>query len=104
MEDFYFNKRKRSISDETVFEHLILNDNNNLELLLEINKKIDLLLKKKEEKENENIINKIEKINSDINRILFEKDYIIENLKNEIKELNYVIKNLDNKKINDYFC
>ena len=124
MEDFYFKKRKRSessvSSDETLFEYLnendnnINNNNNIFELLIEINNKIDIKIDKLYEKtqlklnqfENK-FENNITKLDCNINRIIFEKDDLINNLKIEIIYLQNEIKKLksnSDKKINDYFC
>jgi uncharacterized protein YjcR len=101
MENIY--KRRRTTSEETIFEFLenselnnitknlnnLKFDNKNEELLLEILKKINKL---------ENNFMNIEK---NINKILLEKDYIIEELKDEIIALKNEIKdskiNNDNK-------
>lgn len=85
-----------------------LNINNNEELFRKFIKKIELLEKKFEIFHNLNI--KIDKLEKNINNILIEKDYVIDNLKdninslnNEIKELKY--KNYENiKNENNYFC
>ncbi len=101
MENIY--KRRRTTSEETIFEFLenselnnitknlnnLKFDNKNEELLLEILKKINKL---------ENNLNNLDK---NINKILLEKDYIIEELKDEITVLKNDIKdskiNNDNK-------
>jgi hypothetical protein len=88
-----------------------LNKNNNKILLLEMFKKVDLLEKKVDELNKINL--KIDTLQKNIDKILIEKDYTIENLNNEIHELKADIMEKkysdeykygnSNKTINDYF-
>jgi hypothetical protein len=88
------------------------NNSNNKILLLEMFKKIDLLEKKVDELNKINF--KIDTLQKNIDKILIEKDYTIENLNNEIQDLKadimekkysdeYKYGNSNNKTINDYF-
>jgi hypothetical protein len=123
-EDYNNPLKKRNLSTETFYdlndiqqnnnEHSLtnmlnnLNINNNDDLLKKIIKKIDILEKNFEIIDKLNI--KIDKLEKSINNTLIEKDYVIDNLKDnitnlicEIKELKY--KNCENiKNENNYFC
>jgi len=88
------------------------NNSNNKILLLEMFKKIDLLEKKVDELNKINF--KIDTLQKNIDKILIEKDYTVENLNNEIQDLKadimekkysdeYKYGNSNNKTINDYF-
>ena len=131
-------KRKRSISTETLFEHLIMEDFNNLninksksnndnyKLLLEINEKINNIEKNIESKNLENFIQeelnakiskinktsivefikintKIDQIQNQFDKILAEKDYVIEHLKDEINNLKDEMKSTQYNN-NDHYC
>lgn len=108
MNNIWCKRRKRSISEETIFEFLEENnevnnitenlndlkfDNKSKDILLEILKKINTL---------ENNFKSLEK---NINRIYSEKDYIIDELKDEINILKNDIKEskLNNENKYDYF-
>jgi Zn-dependent oligopeptidase len=122
MNNICFKKKKRSTSDETVFQFLEENnkldsvnniikdlndlkvDNQNKDILLEILKKINIL-----ESRVDNInklYNKIDIMEKNIDKILVEKDYVIDGLKDEISYLKDDIKerkyNNENK-LYDYF-
>jgi len=115
-------RRKRSDSEETLFEFLEENnkldevnniikdlndlkfDNKNKDILLEILKKINIL-----ESRSENInklYNKIDIIEKNIDKILVEKDYVIDGLRDEINSLRNDIKETkynNENKLYDYF-
>lgn len=117
-----FKRRKRSDSEETLFEFLEENnkldevnniikdlndlkvDNQNKDILLEILKKINIL-----ENRFDNInklYNKIDIIEKNIDKILVEKDYVIDGLKDEINSLKNDIKETkynNENKLYDYF-
>ena len=142
-------KRKRSISTETLFEHLIMEDFNNLninksksnnnndnnndnyKLLLEINEKINNIEKNIESKNLENFIQeelnakiskinktaivefikintKIDQLQNKFDKILAEKDYVIEHLRDEINNLKDELKctqyNNNDSNNNDHYC
>lgn len=88
-----------------------LNNSTNKILLLEMFKKVNLLEKKVDELNKINL--KIDTLQKNIDKILIEKDYTIENLNNEIHELKADIMEKkysdeykygnSNKTINDYF-
>jgi hypothetical protein len=117
-----FKRRKRSDSEETLFELLEENnkldsvnnmikdlndlkfDNQNKDILLEILKKINIL---ESRFDNFNkLYSKIDIMQKNIEKILVEKDYIIDGLKDEINSLKNDIKetkyNNENKLYN-YF-
>lgn len=128
MDHICFKRRKRSDTEETVFQFLEENiendynnkldsvnniikdlndlkfDNQNKDILLEILKKINTL-----ENRFDNInklYNKIDVMEKNINKILIEKDYIIEGLKDEINSLKNDIKETkynNENKLYDYF-
>jgi uncharacterized protein (DUF4213/DUF364 family) len=117
-----FKRRKRSDTEETVFQFLEENnkldsvnnmikdlndlkfDNQNKDILLEILKKINIL-----ENRFDNInklYNKIEIMEKNIDKILVEKDYVIDGLKDEINSLRNDIKETkynNENKLYDYF-
>ena len=122
MDHICFKRRKRSDSEETLFEFLEENnkldevnnmikdlndlkvDNQNKDILLEILKKINIL---ESRFDNFNkLYSKIEIIQKNIDKILIEKDYVIDGLKDEINSLKNDIKetkyNNENKLYN-YF-
>ena len=148
-ESYSKKKRKRSISTETLFEHLIMEDFNNLninksklnndnnnnndnyKLLLEINEKISNIENNIESKNLENFIQeeltakiskinktsivefikintKIDQLQNKFDKILAEKDYVIEHLKDEINNLKDEMKSnqyKNNDSTNtDYYC
>lgn len=113
-----FKRKKRSTSEETVFQFLEENnkldsinniikdlndlkvDNQNKDILLEILKKINIL-----ESRVDNInklYNKIDIMEKNIDKILVEKDYVIDGLKDEISYLKETKYNNENK-LYDYF-
>ena len=117
-----FKRRKRSDTEETVFQFLEENnkldsinniikdlndlkvDNQNKDILLEILKKINIL-----ESRVDNInklYNKIDIMEKNIDKILVEKDYVIDGLKDEISYLKDEIKETkynNENKLYDYF-
>jgi hypothetical protein len=122
MDNICFKRRKRSDSEETLFEFLEENnkldsvnnmikdlndlkfDNQNKDILLEILKKINIL---ESQFDNFNkLYSKINIMEKNIEKILVEKDYIIDGLKDEINSLKNDIKetkyNNENKLYN-YF-
>ena len=112
MDKYILNKRKRTLSlidndindinDKLINEFNNINFENNNALLKKIIGKID---------NNTIEINKLnlkmESFQKSVDKILIEKDYIIENLKDELNNLKNDIKNtkysIENNKINDYF-
>ena len=96
-------KRKRNLSENTFsdeYEDIIcdlaqLNFANNNKMLTEIYKKISIIEKKMDHFDKINI--KMEALQKNIERILVEKDYLIDSLKDEIKGLRDEIKYTDNK-------
>ena len=127
-DNIFFKRRKRSDSEETLFEFLEDNiennysnkldevnnmikdlndlkvDNQNKDILLEILKKINIL---ESRFDNVNkLYNKIDIMEKNINKILVEKDYIIDGLKDEINSLKNDIKETkynNENKLYDYF-
>jgi hypothetical protein len=120
----YINNKRRKRSNQIIDKYSnIDNDNkNNYEDLINNLKNIsinqntnDLLLKLTKrmndiEKKIDNFVKieiKIEKLNKKLDEITLEKDYIIDNLKNENMDLKNYIYDLENKNIkiysNDYF-
>jgi hypothetical protein len=117
-----FKRRKRSDSEETLFEFLEENnkldevnnmikdlndlkfDNQNKDILLEILKKINIL---ESRFDNFNkLYSKIDIMQKNIDKILIEKDYVIEGLKDEINSLKNDIKETkynNENKLYDYF-
>lgn len=119
-------KRKRNLSTETLYDsdhdsnindisNIIddisnLNIKNNNEQHLELLAKINSLEKKVDELSKVNI--KIDTMQKSINKILSEKDYVIEHLQDEIATLkddireskSYGNESISSKKVNDYFC
>ena len=117
-----FKRRKRSDSQETLFEFLEDNnkldevnniikdlndlkvDNQNKDILLEILKKINIL---ESRFDNFNkLYSKIDIIEKNIDKILIEKDYVIEGLKDKINSLKNDIKETkynNENKLYDYF-
>lgn len=117
-----FKRRKRSDTEETVFQFLEENnrldsvnnmikdlndlkfDNQNKDILLEILKKMNIL-----ENRFDNInklYNKIDIMEKNIDKILVEKDYVIDGLKDEINSLRNDIKETkynNENKLYDYF-
>ena len=116
MDTLYYNNNDddNKIEEPSDYETLLselneLNINNNKSLVVELIKKIDKLEKYFNEINKINI--KIDTMNNNIEKILIEKDYTIDFLKDEIsflkteiKEINYNNECNPNKKINDYFC
>lgn len=119
MEDFIFKKRQRTISTETLFESFQesdddiednlcnkineLNiDNKNIELLNIINKKInkiDIKIKNainNQNQENIKLYNKINNIEYLLNKIIKDKDNIIDNINYDIEKLKEDISILKN--------
>jgi hypothetical protein len=108
------NKRKREITDineqygENELDNLVIDMNSisinyNMEILLKIIKKIENLDKKIDDFSKIEI--KMEKLNNKMESALIEKDYIIDNLKDEIYQLRNKINDLENsnsKKYQDY--
>ena len=112
MDKYILNKRKRTLSlidndindinDKLINEFNNINFENNNALLKKIIGKID---------NNTIEINKLnlkmESFQKSVDKILIEKDYIIENLKDELNNLKNDIKNtkysIENNKRNDYF-
>jgi Zn-dependent oligopeptidase len=117
-----FKRRKKSDTEETVFQFLEENnrldsvnnmikdlndlkfDNQNKDILLEILKKMNIL-----ENRFDNInklYNKIDIMEKNIDKILVEKDYVIDGLKDEINSLRNDIKETkynNENKLYDYF-
>jgi Zn-dependent oligopeptidase len=117
-----FKRRKKSDTEETVFQFLEENnrldsvnnmikdlndlkfDNQNKDILLEILKKMNIL-----ENRFDNInklYNKIDIMEKNIDKILVEKDYVIDGLKDEINSLRDDIKETkynNENKLYDYF-
>ena len=117
-----FKRKKRSDTEETVFQFLEENnrldsvnnmikdlndlkfDNQNKDILLEILKKMNIL-----ENRFDNInklYNKIDIMEKNIDKILVEKDYVIDGLKDEINSLRNDIKETkynNENKLYDYF-
>ena len=86
----------------------ISNSNSNKLMLSELLKKINIIEKKVDELNKINL--KVDTLQKNLDKILIEKDYTIENLydqitdlKSEIREKNYSSEDNSNKKINDYF-
>jgi hypothetical protein len=121
-------KRRRNMSIETLYDsdhdhdsninditNIIddisnLNIKNNNEQHLELLAKINSLEKKVDELSKVNI--KIDTMQKSIDKILSEKDYVIEHLQDEIATLKDDIResksrgneSISSKKVNDYFC
>ena len=117
-----FKRQKRSNTEETLFQFLEENnkldsinniikdinnlkfDNQNKDILLEILKKMNIL-----ENRFDNInklYNKIDIMEKNIDKILVEKDYVIDGLKDEINSLRNDIKETkynNENKLYDYF-
>jgi hypothetical protein len=128
MDHICFKRRKRSDTEETVFQFLEENiendynnkldevnnmikdlndlkfDNQNKDILLEILKKINIL---ESRFDNFNkLYSKIDIMQKNIDKILIEKDYVIEGLKDEINSLKNDIKETkynNENKLYDYF-
>jgi archaellum component FlaC len=117
-----FKRRKRSDTEETVFQFLEENnkldsvnniirdlndlkfDNQNKDILLEILKKINTLENRFDDINK--LYNRINIMEKNINKILIEKDYVIEGLKDEINFLKNDIKETkynNENKLYDYF-
>jgi chromosome segregation ATPase len=114
--DIQSNKRSRNISssnncndDYEAIIHNIneLNIHSNHTILKNILKKIEKLEKKFEDIDK--IHSKLNDMEKNMNKILNEKDYIIENLKDEVSSLKWEIREKSDsdhshsKSINDYF-
>lgn len=105
------NKRKRELTDinehiednelnELVIDMNSISINYNMEILLKIIKKIENLDKKIDDFSKIEI--KMEKLNNKMETALIEKDYTIDNLKDEIYQLRNKINDLENLKSKKY--
>lgn len=106
------NSEENNISYQNLLSELnelnISNSNSNKLMLSELLKKINIIEKKVDELNKINL--KVDALQKNLDKILIEKDYTIENLhdqitdlKSEIREKNYSSEDNSNKKINDYF-